>query len=256
MRSLLKAELKKLRHSLPLKITMAAMLALAFVTALSSMSYQGSPLQEEMDIVLGGYDAFLVSLRDTPLLVLLGVIALGIVVCGDFDNRTIQAEIYAGHARGAIVVSKFLAMLTGYTLLLLPYPAGRLIFQSMFYGFGEAVSLAAAGRLLAVFAVSVLLGLALASVGILLAFWIRKTVLVLAASIVLVLLGGNALLSFGVSIPALGAVLAKTPLGLGKSLAAAGYPAADLGLAAAVCAATVLLLCLLTALVFRRAELK
>ena len=95
MSNLLKAEWKKLAHSFPLKIAAAAMLALSFVTALSSLSYRGSALQQEMELVLDGYGAFLVSLRDTPLLILLGIIALAIVVCGDFDNRTIQAEICA-----------------------------------------------------------------------------------------------------------------------------------------------------------------
>lgn len=256
MQNLLKAELKKLFHSLPLKIAMTAMLALSFVTALSSMSYKGSPLREELEIALGGYEAFLASLRDTPLLILLGIIALGVVVCSDFDNRTIQAEIYAGHGRSQIVISKFIAMSIGYTVLLLPYPVGRLIFQSAFYGFGPMVSASTVFKLLPIFAVYVLIGLALASIGILLAFTIRKTVVVIASSIVLVLLGGNALLSFGGSIPPLGDLLAKTPLGLGKWLFAMDYAAADLWLAAAVCAATIILMCLLTSAAFGKAELK
>lgn len=256
MSNLLKAEWKKLAHSFPLKIAAAAMLALSFVTALSSLSYRGSALQQEMEIVLDGYGAFLVSLRDTPLLILLGIIALAIVVCGDFDNRTIQAEICAGHARGQIVVSKFIAMMMAYTALLLPYPAGRLIFQSIFYGFGRPVSAAVVMQLLAVFAVYMLIGLALASAGVLLAFAVRKTIVVIAGSILILLLGGNALLSFGVSIPQLGAVLDRTPLGLAKSLFACGYPAGDLGMAAAVCAGMILVMCLLTALVFRKAELR
>lgn len=256
MGNLLKAELKKLARSLPLKTAMAAMLVLSLVTALSSMSYQGSPLQEEMEIVLGGYEAFLMSLRDTPILILVGIITLGIVVCGDFDNRTIQAEIYAGHGRGRIVISKFIAMGIGYAALLLPYPLGRLVFQSIFYGFGQTVNAAAVLKLLAVFAVHVAIGMALVSIGILLAFAIRKTVVVIASSILIVLLGGNALLSFGGSIPALGTVLAKTPLGLGKALFTAGYAAPDLCLAAAVCLLTVLTMCVLTAAAFRKAELQ
>lgn len=256
MKNLLKAEMKKLGKSFPLKTIILAMCIIAVVTAASSLSYVDSPMQQEMGMVFGGYDAFLMSLRDVPILIILGIISVGIVVCGDFDNRTIQAEIYAGHTRGKIVVSKFIAMAVAYTVTLLPYPLGRLILQSIFYGFGAPTGLASLATLLTVFLVSVVIGVAISSVGVMIAFVVRKTVITVAASILLLLLGGNVLLSFGYSIPALGAVLDKTPLGLSKSLFANGYPATEMGLAVFVCFATIVVIGIITTAAFKKAELK
>ena len=90
MNRLLKSEMSKLTRARPLHLIALLMLALSVVTSLSCLSYVNSPKAEELEIVFHGYDAFFSSLKDTPTISVLAALAISIVVCGDFENRTTQ----------------------------------------------------------------------------------------------------------------------------------------------------------------------
>lgn len=256
MNRLLKSEMTKLTKSRPLHLIALLMLALSAVTSLSCLSYVNSPRAEELEIVFYGYDAFFSSLKDTPTISILAVLAISIVICGDFENRTTQLKIVVGYHRAPIFFSKLLAAAAADVLLLLPYVLGRMVFQSALLGFGPPVTAQVAVHMAAAFFTAVLVGIAINGITFLLAFLLRKTVLVVGAGFCLVLLGGNALVSFGVSTPWFGGLLANTPLGLLRAMNAASYAPAVVGKAFSVSMVWIAAFALLTCWIFQNADLK
>lgn len=256
MNRLLNSEMTKLTKSLPLRLIGLLMLALAAVTSLSSWSYAGSPRAEELEIALCGYDAFFSSLRDTPTISITAVLAIAIVICGDFENRTTQMKIAVGYRRGPIFFSKLFAAAAADALLLLPYVLGRTVLQSLLLGFGHPTSIETVASMAAALLTAVLTGIAINGVTLVLAFLLRRTVLVVSAGFCLVLLGGNALIAFGISTPWFGGLLADTPLGLLRAMNAASYAPAAVWRAFGISAAWTVCFALLALRVFQKAELK
>ena len=256
MRNLMKCEMLKIRKSFPLKVLFLLMFVLSLVSSISSLSYIDSPLANEFEIAFTGYDAFFSSMRDMPTITIIGIIVIGILICSDFENRTIQTEIAAGYSRTSVLLSKTLSFGIAYALVFLPYPLGRLIFQSIFIDFGPAITVGVLLKMVGTFITIVLIGMALDGVVILFAFILRKSIIVMGIGFVLVVLGGNALLSFGVSNPALGTILGKTPIGLFKTLAVTNYEPTVVLQAAIICAVCIGAFVALTYAFFRKAELK
>lgn len=253
---LLKCEMMKLLKSFPLKILLLLMLALSFVTSLSSLSYVGSPNADAMEIALYGYDAFFSSLRDTPTITVISIIVIGLMVCGDFENRTIPMEIAIGYSRSQILFSKLISVAVANIIVFIPYPIGRAIFQGIFIGFGVPITITAIINMMSVFLVVVTVGLAINGITILLSFIIRKSIIVMGAGFVLVVLGGNVLLSFGYTNPSIGAFLANTPIGLIKAMAAAQYTPKIVLQAFGISVVCIACFVALTYLLLRKAELK
>lgn len=256
MNRLLKSEMTKLTKSRPLHLIALLMLALSVVTSLSCLSYVNSPRAEEMQIVFYGYDAFFSSLKDTPTISILAVLAIAIVICGDFENRTTQLKIVIGYHRAPIFFSKLIAAAAADVILLLPYVLGRMALQSVLLGFGHTVTVSTIANMAAAFFTAVLTGIAINGITLILAFLLRKTVLVVGAGFCLVLLGGNALVSFGVSTPWFGGLLSNTPLGLLRAMDAASYAPAMIGKAFAISLVWIVGFAVLTCWMFQNAELK
>lgn len=255
MTNLLAGEFFKLRKSVPFRLLILAMTTLSALTAFSSLSFSAAAAAAR-EIPLTGYEAFFISLRDTPTLSFLGIIVTAILLCGDFDSRTIQAQIACGHGRGEILCSKLISFAAAFAAVLLPYPLTRAILQGVFHSFGAPLSPQTFLQMAGYFLTVLLISLALLSVSFLLAFAIRKTAPVVGLSIVVLILGGNVLLSFGNAYPWLGRVLAATPLGLGKALAATARDISALAPAAGLALVYLAPVLLLTYFIFRRAELK
>lgn len=223
MFTLLKVEIIKIRKSIPLKIMGLLMLVLSFITAFSSLSYLDSPMGEMLEIAFYGHDAFYSSLKDTPTISALSMITIALVVCGDFENRTLPMEIAMGYSRVQILFSKLIAVAIANILVFFPYPIGRTILQSIFVGFGYPITTTAIMKMIAVLLVVIMVGIAICGITLVFSFTLKKTVLVMGISFLFIILGGNALLSFGISTPSIGAFLAHTPIGLLKEMAIAQY---------------------------------
>lgn len=256
MCNLIKSEWMKLRKSLPLRVLSILMLGFSVVTSLSSLSYVNSPYQKELEIALSGLDAFFSSMRDMPTIAMIGVIVIAFVICADFENRTLQTEISAGHSRIAILISKMFAFSLAYLAAYLPYPLGRAVLQGFFFELGAPVSLTAVVHMSASFMVVLLTGIAVNSVVFFLAFTLRRAVLVTGIGFIVVVLGGTALMSFTLTTPALGALMANTPVGFFRALSLAHYAPAMLAKAAVIDLLCICLALGLCYLCFRRAELK
>ncbi len=256
MYNLMKCEIMKLKRSLPLKILAALMLIFSAVTSLSSLSYVGSPYQRELEIALSGYDAFFSSLRDMPTIVMIGTIIIAFVVCADFENRAIQSEIAAGHSRLSVLLSKLFAFSLAYLVAYLPYPVGRAVLQGVLIEFGAPLSAGVLLRMLTAFLTVLLSAIAANGAVFLLAFALRRSILVTGIGFVAVVLGGTAFMSFTYSLPALSALADHVPAGFFRALAAHGYRPETLLRVAALGLLYIGAAAGITYGLFRRAELK
>lgn len=254
MCNLIQCEMMKLRKSVPLRILFILMLSFGLVTSLSSLSYVNSPYQQELEIALHGCDAFFYSLRDMPTIVMIGVLVLIFVVCNDFENRMMQAEICAGHSRAAILISKMLAFATAYIAVYLPYPLIRAVVQGSLLGFGTPVTVALLIRMGLSLCIILLTGMAVNGIVFWLSFVIRRSILVVGAGFVIVVLGGTALMSFAYSVPQLGQLLAYTPIGFFRELALGNYALALLGRAAVIDLAVLAMTLAVSYACFRRMD--
>ena len=256
MFNLIRCEMIKLSKSLPLKIMFLLMAALSIVSSISSFNYVGSEHAEELEIALTGFDAFFSSLRDMPTITVIGILIVGILICNDFENRTIQTEIAAGHSRTAIMFSKILAFGIAYCLVFLPYPLGRAVFQGIFIQFGTSITADVIFKMLVVFLTIILNAMAINGLTLFLAFIVRKPMIVMGGSCVLIVLGGNALMSIGAANYEIGRLLEKTPLGAFKELALCGYASINLLQSAFVSVLCIIAVIAVTHIFFRKAELK
>ena len=80
--------------------------------------------------------------------------------------------------------------------------------------------------------------------------------IVMGVSFVLIVLGGNALMSIGAANYEIGRLLAKTPLGAFKELALCGYASINLLQSAFVSVLCIIAVIAVTHIFFRKAELK
>lgn len=114
MINLIRADLFKMRKSSTIKV-------LFTITTICSiiMTYMAYMIQQgNMPAQFAGM-AFLFS--DVNVISILGAVAAGVYICGDFENKTIHDAISCGIKRGTVLISKAIVFLCAIVFLLLPY---------------------------------------------------------------------------------------------------------------------------------------
>ncbi|MDT8718857.1 ABC transporter permease [Clostridium sp. 19966] len=114
MYNLIWADLYKLRKSAAMKILFAIMVFTSIGMAILSYFIPKGQIDSNMSGI-----CFL--LADADMISIIGSLAAGIFICGDFENRIIHDAIANGSSRAQIIFSKALVFLFTSTLLLLPY---------------------------------------------------------------------------------------------------------------------------------------
>ena len=133
-------ELKKIKKStyfyvlLLIALIMPALLSLLVNNNAALMAERGTP-----ESALGYY-AFKTAISDSGPSILLGSILAGLLICSDFENRTIQAAAAAGHSRFSILLGNMAAYITVLPLLIFPYPLVTLLATCILNGFGPALT--------------------------------------------------------------------------------------------------------------------
>lgn len=222
MKQLVYCELLKAKKSSGFRIVLGIVFLLAVAISLSSISFKSADVTERMDVATSGIDAFFVALRDLPIYMIIGVLLVSIVICGDFENRLIQAEISSGNSRTHVFLSKVIAVALLFSIVSFFYPFTRLLVQGVFGSFGITLSLSVVLLLLLYYLTSVFIYLSLLSICFLLAFVIQKSTVVIAFGILLLVVGSSAISAFGVAFPKIGQILLYTPFGMNRALFDAG----------------------------------
>ena len=184
MLNLLRVDFYKLRKSIVFKVCF--LVSLICSVALAVVAHQAAV--GNLDIAASSAS----GLSDIFIFSILMPFAIGMLVCGDFENKDIHAEISLG--RGTIVVCKSIVALVTSLLITLPYMVvGLLCFISqgefsqlfaystylsiMCNTLGESVSAAAVGKAIARMLVMGLIYASAFSISLPIAFKVRKPII-------------------------------------------------------------------------------
>ncbi|WP_150267246.1 ABC transporter permease [Paenibacillus tepidiphilus] len=220
MFNLIRADVFKLRKSAALKwILLVACLSTAVMATLAYLIPQG-----QLDDRLSGV-GFLFS--DINIISILGAITASILICGDYDNKTLHHAVAAGASRRAIIGGKMAVYSCAILLTLLPYAVivstllafgGEFGMGSASIGFlhlltsGNELTGAGLGKLLAVSLTLALVYIAQLSICLPLALLLKRPVFVVALYNAFNAMTGQ-LLAFSSADSGFGRIFARTPYG-------------------------------------------
>lgn len=190
MINLIRADLFKMRKSKAIKILFGITTVSAVIMAV--MAYLIP--QGKIDPNMSGM-AFMFS--DISMMNILGAVIAGVLICSDFNNKTIHDAIATGSSRSTVIVSKAIAFFCAIAVLLLPYAIITGIALGTGYEFsigkgvlgfmnlmttdgGTGFSASEIGKLLAVMITLIIVYMSQLSVCVLLAFVLKKPVFVVA----------------------------------------------------------------------------
>ena len=217
MFNLLRVDFYKLRKSIMFKVCFLISLVCAIALAIVAHEAASGRMKISVSSASGLSDIFIFSI--------LMPFAIGMLVCGDFDNKDIHDEISLG--RGTIVISKSIVAFVTALLLTLPYALVGLIcfaskgeFSQMFAystylsimcnSLGVGVSAATVGKAIVKMIVMGLIYASAFSIGIPIAFKVRKPILAIIIGEVIAF--SNAfVVELLHSIPGIGKVIELTP---------------------------------------------
>jgi len=263
--NLTQADWFKLRKSPALKIMLAVTTACAAVMALFAYA-----------IPRGTVDAALTGLgfmfSDVNVISIVGAVMASLLICGDFDHKTIHDAIAGGHSRKSIIGSKAIVLSFALALLLLPYAlvTGVAIATGKDFGMGgvavgflhvlsieagSALSAAEAAKLVLVSLVMCFVYAAQISVCIPLAFALKKPLFVIAIYYGFSILSAQ-LIAFARSNDVFDRLFSFTPFGGNHAFLTLDSGAGDIIQALLVSAVFIAAMSAVTYGAFRRAEIK
>lgn len=114
MLNLIQADVFKLRKSMAIKILLGITTVSAAVMAVIAYLIPQGKMEASMTGI-----GFMFS--DINVISILGGIIAGVIICGDFENKTIHDSIANGCSRGAVIISKSSVLGFALAFILLPY---------------------------------------------------------------------------------------------------------------------------------------
>lgn len=264
MLNLIRADLFKLYKSRVFKILCAITTLCAIVmTIIMYLISQG-----KMDSANG--IGFLFS--DVNVISIIGAVAAGVFICGDFDNKSIHDAISCGHGRSSVIISKAIVFFFAIAFLLLPYAVISVIalgtgnafyMDSAALGFlnlliAESGTSFSAGIFLKMFAIILILMfvyIAQLSICVPIALAFKKPILVVAVFYAVSLLSGR-LAGMKGSYPAFDSIYAFTPYGGNYSFLTLDSGIGDMIKAIAVGLIFIVLMLFITHSIFKKTDVK
>lgn len=265
MLNLIQADLFKLRKSMALKVlfgisTVSAAVMIWFANLIS----QGKLEESFADL------GFMFS--DINVISILGGITASILICGDFENKTIHDSIATGTSRSFIVVSKTSLIALCLAFLLLPYALVTFIALSTgseysmgtvaigFLNFlttesGTILSGAEAGKMIVVMLSLMLVYAAQVSICVPLAFLLKKPVFVVGMYYGLSVSSGQ-LLSLSQSSPVFDRIFSLTPFGGDHVFLTLASGGGDIIKSILVSLVFITIMITIASSIFRKAEVK
>jgi len=186
MKRLFKHEFYKLFQSVTLKVLIAVAGGIALLSALSMVL-----VRFISDAVLGGmeltqgYASVHTAMADSTLHIYFGVL-IAMIVCSELKNRTMKNTALADFSRGEIYFAKFLAMITGITIII---GISTIIYVGTYlllFGWGQAVTVTSVLKNgVAIFFMGLLLCYAVAAMLNFFAYLTKNTALVILIAILM-----------------------------------------------------------------------
>lgn len=178
MQKLIKKDLYQIKHN---KVILFSLLAIVLIGIFSADGYI-LDLRSSHDAV-GIFDAMVF---DSTFIVILATLITSSLIGVEFRNRTINNDIYLGNPRKEIFISKIIAYLIVYNLLIVIFPVAGCIRMIPKLGFGANITSGILHILKLIF-YSILLNSAMYSVCIFIAFLCRDVGKTLTLSAIYIL---------------------------------------------------------------------
>ncbi len=265
MFNLIRADLFKLRKSTAIKVLFGITTVSALIMAI--MAYL-IPLGK-VEVRLTGL-GFMFS--DMNMISILGAVIAGILICGDFDNKTIHDAIANGCNRGAVIIGKATVFFCAISFILLPYAiivgfalsaGSNFSMGSISIGFlniltsaaGTAFSAAEIWKLLAVMLTMMIVYLGQLSICVPLAFTLKKPVFVVAIYYGFSILSGQ-LKGLSDSSEVFNSIFSATPYGGNYTLMSLDTLSGDILKAISVSLVFMIVMLAITYFAFRKSEIK
>lgn len=265
MLNLYLADLYKMRKSTAMKI----LLGIAVICAVAVVVMAYLIANGKIGRNLSGIN-FLFS--DASMVSLLGAVIAGVLICGDFDNRSIHEAITNGNSRAAVVISKAASFSTALLAIILPYAIAIGIALGTGFKFnigassmgfmhllqveaGKSLAVSDIGSLLTVMLTLAIVYIGQLSVCVLFAILIRKPVVVIALSYVLSILSGQLQLLKGNS-KVFDWIFACTPFGSNYGFVNLNSSSGDVIKAVVVSVLFTTVMLIIAYITFRRSEIK
>jgi len=265
MYNLIRADLFKLRKSMAIKILFGITTVSAVIMAVMAYLIPQGKIDAKMTGV-----GFLFS--DINMISILGAVIAGIFICGDFDNKTIHDAISNGCSRATVIVSKATVFCCSIAFILLPYAiitgiglstGSKFSMGTLAVGFlhlltpeaGTVFYASQTGKLLAVMLTLMIVYASQLSVCVLLAFVLKKPVLVVAIYYVLTILCAQLQVLRG-STAVFDSIFACTPFGGNYTFVTLNSGTGDIFKAIFVSLMFMIVILAVTHAAFRKTEIK
>jgi ABC-2 type transport system permease protein len=265
MLNLIQADVYKLRKSMAIKIlTGITTVSAAIMAVFAYLIPQG-----KIDASMTGI-GFMFS--DINIISILGGIIAGVIICGDFENKTIHDSIANGCSRVAVIISK--ASVLGFALafILLPYAiitvvsigiGSQFSMGSAAVGFlhlltsesATAISVSEVWKMFAVMFTLVIVYIAQLSICVPLAFMLKKPIFVVAIYYGFSILTAQ-LIRVSESSPVFDRIFSLTPYGGKYAFVTLDTGTGDMVKAIAVSLIFMSLMLAVTYIAFRKSEIK
>lgn len=265
MINLIHAEFYKLSKSMAIKICFLAACASAAALVLISHGLAAGSINSSIRGSASG-------LSELVIISLLGSLLTGLLICSDFENKTIHEAVACSGGRSSIVISKSIMYIFQIVLLMLPYSIAAIIgfstgadFVKPFVGSsflgalydsaGISLSAEKLVKITAVFIVTMLVHAARLSICIPLAYKLRKPIAITAIGFTYSALI-DLILGMLKDVPLIGNLISITPYHM-DFVTMSFDTALGMVIKAAVCSILfIILITLFTYRIFRRAEIK
>ena len=265
MYNLIRADFFKLRKSTAIKIIFGITTICAItMTVIAYLISQG-----KIDASMTGI-GFLFS--DINVMSILGAVIAGIIICGDFENKTIHDAIACGCSRSAIIISKAIVFFCAIAFALLPYvvvtgigisTGSEFSMGSIALGFlnmltrdaGTVISLSEICKMLVVMITLTIVYMAQLSICLPIALVLKKPVFVVAIFYGLSILSGQ-LMGLAARYPVFDRVFTCMPFGGNYSYLTLDSGAGDIFKAIAVSLIFIIVMIAVTYCGFRKQEIK
>lgn len=265
MLNLIQADLYKLRKSTSMKILFGITTACAVIMSVFAYLIP----QDKIDVSLTGL-GFMFS--DINVISILGGIIAGIMICGDFDNKTIHDSIANGNGRGTVIMSKASVLAIALAVILIPYAVITIILlgTGSEYGMGSvavgflhlltsestsALSGAEFVKIIGLILTLIIVYAAQLSICVPLAFLLKKPIFVVAIYYGFSILSAQ-LIKLSENSPAFDRIFSLTPYGGKHAFVALDASAGELFQTLLISLAFIALMVVVTYGSFRKSEIK
>lgn len=258
--NLVKIELKKIFSSLSFLILMAVNVFMCALSVLLVYMISGTAGSEQMgmdvmSLMPKGYDSFVMLMQNSSDVFLLLSILMCIAIGGDFAKRTLQTQLTAGYSRMQVFASRYITMMIMYVVFLVVYILVYVGGTCLTLGFGTEFTGDIFVNMLKVFGLNIVMASAYIGIYIFMCFLTKSLGAAMGINLAMVFMVPSIFSMAAGNSKVVEIIYKSTPYGQ-SGMITPDIAGKDMILFFVVAIAYVIITCVASWLVFRKAELK